>query len=198
MKTRLLPSILLLFISIPGFSAIWTITNVGNSFSPSTITISEGDTVVFQLSNDHNVVEVSEATWNANGTTALVGGFQTGFGGGTVLPGQLGAGTHYYVCTPHAGVGMKGSIVVEVATSLTENRVQPIVSLYPNPATDQLWVESEITGSPYHIFDLAGKAMLSGTLTESVSKIDIVHLSAGVYFFQIGNQNVEKLKFIKK
>jgi hypothetical protein len=55
---------------------------------------------------------VSQATWNANGTTPLPGGFSVPFGGGMVLPSQLGIGTHYYVCQAHVSFGMKGKIIV--------------------------------------------------------------------------------------
>ncbi|HNT19496.1 MAG TPA: T9SS type A sorting domain-containing protein [Saprospiraceae bacterium] len=103
----------LIIYSLPGFCKTWFVTNSGNSFSPATITISPGDSVQFNLAVAHNVREVSQGTWNANGTSSLAGGFQLPFGGGLVLPAQLGAGTHYYVCVPHASQGMKGTIVVQ-------------------------------------------------------------------------------------
>jgi plastocyanin len=87
-----------------------TVTNAGFSFSPSLLTINAGDTVRFQLDTIHNAVEVSQATWNANGNTPN-GGFSVGFGGGDVL--FTTPGTYYYVCQPHAGSGMKGRIVVQ-------------------------------------------------------------------------------------
>lgn len=105
--------LLLLFTSLAGFSTIWTITNSGNSFTPASITINLGDSVNFVLGTSHNASEVSQTTWNANGNIPLSGGFETAFGGGIVLPAQLGVGTHYYVCTPHASVGMKGVIIVQ-------------------------------------------------------------------------------------
>jgi len=90
-----------------------TITSPGLTFSPASVTINQGDTVVFSITASHNAVEVSQATYNANGTTALPGGFSLPFGGG-ILTG-LSVGTHYYVCTPHAGAGMKGIIIVNPA-----------------------------------------------------------------------------------
>lgn len=113
MKNKILLSILLLSTSLTGFCTIWTVTNTANTFTPATITITVGDTVNFVITTAHNAIEVSQATYNANGNTALSGGFQTAFGGGMVLPAQLGVGTHYYVCTPHASMGMKGTIIVQ-------------------------------------------------------------------------------------
>ncbi len=88
-----------------------TVTFSGLTFSPATITITEGDTVVFTLSGIHNALEISQATWDANGTTPLSGGFSVPFGGGEAVPS--GTGTHYYICENHALSSMKGRIIVD-------------------------------------------------------------------------------------
>jgi plastocyanin len=102
-------------------AAIHTIVDSGLSFSPATLNISVGDTVVFSLDPMHNAIEVSQTTWNNNGNTSN-NGFQVSFGGGTVIFPT--AGTYYYVCSPHAGSGMKGIINV-VQTSLTTGSINP-------------------------------------------------------------------------
>jgi large repetitive protein len=94
-------------------AATITVNNSGNSFVPFSVTITVGDAVNFVLSSNHDAREVSQATWNSNGSTPLSGGFQTAFGGGLVSAAQLPIGTHYYVCTPHVSFGMKGIIVVQ-------------------------------------------------------------------------------------
>ncbi len=66
------------------------------------------------LASNHNAVEVSQATYNANGTTALSGGFSVPFSG--EKKGGLSTGTHYYVCTNHASFGMKGQVIVQGGT----------------------------------------------------------------------------------
>lgn len=93
-------------------AAIVVINTVGNTFVPNNVTINFGDTINFQIAGNHDAMEVSQATYNANGTTPLPGGFATPFGGGLVLPSELAVGTHYYVCNPHAAMGMKGIITV--------------------------------------------------------------------------------------
>lgn len=96
------------------FATTTTVTNSGNTFVPADITITQGDTVNFSITNAHDVVEVSQATYNANGNTSN-GGFSLPFGGGTLI--GLAPGTYYYVCTPHASLGMKGTITVNAAPS---------------------------------------------------------------------------------
>lgn len=89
----------------------FTVTNQGFTFSPSSLQVRPGDTVTWSLASIHNVVEVTEATYNANGSTPKAGGFSLPFGGGSFTFNT--EGTYYYVCSPHAGQGMKGNITVK-------------------------------------------------------------------------------------
>ncbi len=88
-----------------------TVTNAGFTFSPADITINAGDSVQWQLASIHDVVEVTQQTWNANGNTPKAGGFSTSFGGGTVKFDT--PGTYFYVCELHASIGMKGRVIVQ-------------------------------------------------------------------------------------
>lgn len=90
----------------------WTISNSIYAFNPSVLTITLGDSINFNIDNIHNVVEVSRATWNANGNE-LLAGFSLPFGGGTLQASQLSIGTHYYVSSLHSTIGMKGVIIVK-------------------------------------------------------------------------------------
>lgn len=94
------------------YAATTVVTNAGNTYTPADIIITEGDTVEFNLNFSHDVVEVSQATYNSNGTLSN-GGFTLPFGGGTLT--GLTPGVYYYVCTPHAFIGMKGTITVNAA-----------------------------------------------------------------------------------
>jgi plastocyanin len=109
--------VLLLAVPPASFSAIHTVVNSAFTFSPATLTVNAGDTVTFVLASIHSAREVSLATWNADGSTSN-GGFDTPFGGGTIVLSQVGA--HYYVCANHYFMGMKGTINVVVATGVKE------------------------------------------------------------------------------
>ena len=86
----------------------------GFEFTPASVTIAEGSEVTFELSGTHTALEVSESTWDAGGTEALSGGFSVG-AGQTATVTLSGLGSHWYVCEPHAGMGMKGTIEVVAA-----------------------------------------------------------------------------------
>jgi len=77
------------------------------------------------------------------------------------------------------------------------------VKLYPNPATNLLFLESESLGYEYidyGIYDITGKELLNldFNLRESIIDVDVSILPTGIYVFRIyDKQNVESIKFIK-
>ena len=195
-------STLLLF-SAAAHCVTWTITSSGLTFSPDSITIDAGDSVLFQIAVVHNAVEVSQATWNANGNTPLPG-FQLPQGGGLVLPAQLGIGVHYYVCQPHASSGMKGRIFV-VSPSAVTNASFPAdrIKIYPNPAKDKLSVIGYQSSekSNIGIYDILGQKVYSENLTINNYQltIDVAELRSGIYFVILhGEKNSIATKFIKQ
>ncbi len=143
-------------------AATHTVSNSGTTFTPAEITITVGDIINFDIGGSHNVVEVSEETWNANGSTSN-GGFSLGFGGGELTFND--AGTFYYVCEPHASIGMKGKVVVEAVTNLTDvvEDQFPLLHVYPNPAREFATMDFNLdTGSQIRVsvFDITGKEIL--------------------------------------
>src|SRR5512133_4142234 len=107
MKKTILLISMAFIICMPGFSTVHVINNVGTTFTPDSMVINILDTVEFTLANFHNAVEVSKDTYLAGDTTSN-GGFRLPFGGGKVAFHTLGV--HYFVCQPHAAIGMKGVI----------------------------------------------------------------------------------------
>ena len=97
-----------------------TVDSTNLRFSPSDVTISEGDTVRFLWSGEllpHNAVE-------------SVGVFDSGEPSRNVdyiFTFELGMnGTYEYVCEPHEDMGMVGTIVVEVANNTEEEMPEPV------------------------------------------------------------------------
>ena len=192
-------SFLLFSLATAGFCTTWTITNSAFTFTPATTTITVGDDVIFILEVAHNAVEVSQSTWNANGNTALAGGFLTSFGGGSVQTSQLAIGTHYYVCHPHASIGMKGVIIVQSATGIEENQLHPDFSVYPNPSNNLMTIKANnsLIGLQYSITDQTGRQVFNGKLVNETTLVDIGQLTSGIYLIQIGGQRRQSFKVIK-
>ena len=103
--------------------AIVTIGDGGYSFEPAEITISEGDTVCWiwkGTADVHNVAEIAtkfDADMNLEDAKI---GFYSGESATTVDFRHTFTETdktHYYVCEPHAGMGMVGTVTVGNGTS---------------------------------------------------------------------------------
>jgi len=177
------------------FSTTHIITNSGFAFSPGSITIFAGDTINFVLETIHNAREVSQATWNANGTTSN-GGFDLPFGGGKVVLTQTGV--HYYVCVPHASMEMKGTITVNPATDIEpdDGTIPANFSLmqnYPNPFNPETVISFSIPKRDYtslKIFDVLGNE-IAVLFADELSagkysyKWNAESFPSGVYFYRL-------------
>jgi len=72
-------------------------------------------------------------------------------------------------------------------------------SIYPNPAENILYVQSENGNASFTIYDVTGKVNLSQNSSSTNSSLDISSLSSGVYFIQcISGEEVSTIKFIKR
>ena len=177
------------------FSTTYTITDSGFSFTPSSLTINIGDAVNFGLGSSHTVREVSQATWNANGTTSN-GGFDLPNGGGTVVFNQ--AGTHYYVCVPHASLGMKGTITVNAATdvktiseTIPENFI--LMQNYPNPFNPVTTISFSLPSKSFvslKVFDALGREVATLANEELPAgnhsrQWNGGNMSSGIYFYRL-------------
>ncbi|OFY51279.1 MAG: hypothetical protein A2W85_04585 [Bacteroidetes bacterium GWF2_41_31] len=188
MKTKILLSALLSFFVLSGYSTLWTVTNTNFVFTPDSIAIVEGDSVMFTLENTHNVVEVSHSTWLVNGNTPMPG-FSLPFGGGLLHSSQLTVGMHYYVCGPHASGGMKGIINVQNTSGISEN--QSVISVYPNPSSGMF--QFELSGfqlnksNSLHIYNLQGAKIYESAVNNEKFNVDLSTLSGGIYFVKIFN-----------
>ncbi len=196
---KILFSILLFSLGTASFCTTWTITNTGDTFVPVNLTIMVGDSVLFVVGAIHQPVEVSQATWNANGNTPLPGGFDLPFGGGLVLPDKLGVGTHWYVCSVHVAFGMKGTIIVQNNSGISN--IQPPLNLTvtPNPASTSITLTAgnDLVGLQYMISDQAGKEILTGKLVDITTPVNISQLTPGVYMIQVVGLRRSSIKLIK-
>jgi len=198
MKAIILSLVLALTTAVV-FPATRTISNSGSSFSPATLTITVGDDIIFNLESIHNAVEVSQATWNANGSTALGGGFVVAFGGGSVAASFLTVGTHYYVCENHVSGGMKGTIIVQNTTGIEDRSLPPGFLVYPNPTHSSITVEAEenTSGNKLYIADLAGRIVATINPDHERTTVDISSLARGTYMIGQADRRKRSVKLIK-
>ncbi|MAM30589.1 MAG: hypothetical protein CMC13_16355 [Flavobacteriaceae bacterium] len=71
------------------------------------------------------------------------------------------------------------------------------ISLYPNPATDRVTIQAEISVDQVHLYNVLGNRLLSQK--NQTNTIDISSLSAGVYFVEVVSSQQRSIqKLIKK
>jgi uncharacterized repeat protein (TIGR01451 family) len=86
-----------------------------------------------------------------------------------------------------------------VAPNGIEELSNGIFSIFPNPAENVLYVQSENENSTYTIYDVSGKVSSTTNTSSSNSSLDISSLSSGIYFIQcISGNEVGMIKFIKR
>ena len=81
-----------------------------------------------------------------------------------------------------------------VALNITEYNSK--IKLYPNPANDKIYIESQLMNHNAEIFDINGKLILSKLIDSDVATIDVSNLTTGIYFIKISNEVVGK--FVKE
>ncbi len=137
------------------------------------------------------------------------GGYYSGYGVTDTIfnPANSHAGLNlvYYTYTDNTGCGnsVYDSVYILICTGISETVVDGLVLLYPNPALDEVIIESEQFGEPtcnVLLYDVAGRVINTNCkLNTSKSKtFDIHNLSAGCYWFAITfNGNRVCKQFIK-
>jgi plastocyanin len=160
----------------------YELTNSGTTFSPDLITMQAGDSIHLVLASPHTCTEVSQATWNANGNTSN-GGFN--FPSGTHTFSLDVPGTYYYVCIPHASMGMKGQIIVTASTvGVQETAAAGTLQTYPNPASNAITLSGVAAGLPLTVVDADGRTVLE-TVTSTDGKLDVSMLQTGSYTLMV-------------
>ena len=178
----------------------YTVSISGFAYSPSTLTVTVGDVVTISASGTHPLAEVSQTTWNANGTATLSTGFGTKTSSYTFT--ITSASDIYYVCTNHVTMGMKGMITVSsVGVKEQANQISGI-SVFPNPAKNQFSVKfnsSENGNVIVKLYSICGQEIESLTVNKeffvgtTTLNFDLQnHIPAGVYFVQL-NYNSKKI-----
>lgn len=158
------------------------ISTSGLTYAPAELTVNVGDNITINASSVHPTTEVSQATWEANGTAALVGGFGTNTASFTFTVEEVGI--IYYVCDNHIASGMKGLINVLDPVGIPELVNSDGFTLNSNPLVAGLLgytLEDEaLIGSQLEMYDLSGKLVFQERLVSASSTLQ-TDLNVGVY-----------------
>jgi len=185
-----------------------TVTISGFNYSPALLTVHTGDTVTINASASHPLLEVSKATWDNSGTTALSGGFGPTTKNFTFTAGA--ADTIYYICTEHVQFGMKGRVIIAPSSGIIDLPEKSLsLSLFPNPIanTGMLSIYSPASNNfSVQVFNITGQLAKDLTPADRIPDkqysipVDASNLSEGTYFIVAisgGQKIVRKFEVIR-
>lgn len=83
--------------------------------------------------------------------------------------------------------------------SISNKNLSDNIKIYPNPATQTVYIAEAILGSKVVIFNISGQLMISKTISDKVESIDVSNLASGNYILQITEESGKKMtsKIIK-
>lgn len=77
---------------------------------------------------------------------------------------------------------------VDFTTALEEKQQETNVSIFPNPASNVLFIRQLEVDLLYKLYDINSKTVKQGDITPNTNSIDIANIPKGVYFIQLFNQ----------
>jgi len=83
-------------------------------------------------------------------------------------------------------------------TSIAENQLVKLVTVYPNPFRDELSIEADNEDGEIFIYDIASRKLLQMKFVNSV-KLNTEQLAKGIYFYELRNRSgvVKKGKVVR-
>lgn len=159
-----------------------------------------------------SIPDASLCTTDYNGLMPLTGGTPAGgtwsgpsVTGSNFSPSSSGTGTFPIVytytdansCTSTA----TQNIVVSDCVGIQENSTENLVTLYPNPANDQLFIswKIELNVNRLDVTDVTGRVVISQPVNSNLASIRVSELPAGVYNLLVIDENgsVNSYRFVK-
>ncbi len=137
----------------------------------------------FTTDNGVTWTTLSESTPNS-GTASVT--FPSSAAGKSVVVRVAAIGNVFYAVN-------KVTLATLAANEVSKNTIQ----IYPNPATDVLYIKNTAPKAVYEIHNAAGQLVAKGNVNEG--KINVNNLTKGIYVISFDNGgSVFKTKFIKK
>ncbi len=174
------------------FATKHIISTVSTSFSPAITTANVGDTIEFVLVDVHTATQVDQNAWETNANTPLAGGFNFSAGTNLYILKSSDIGTIYFVCTPHASIGMKGIINVQNTVNIN-NPINTVseVKAFPNPVKEGRNILIELPNAvptKVKISNQDGKVVFSKEFINSDLSIPAT-FGRGIYLLQVTHED---------
>ena len=198
-------------LSIIIFIALFNLTYATNytinysiySYMPNFLAVKVGDQVTISASTAYPWVQVDKATWNANGSSPMSGGWGTKTADYVFT--ATAVDTIYFVCSTFAGsYGMKGMIIVQNAAGINNQTIGSLnFNIYPNPVVSTSILKlnfPEATKISINLYNINGQLekiilseadVIAGKYQYS---FDVSNIDNGIYFVDIINNHNHHIK----
>jgi hypothetical protein len=159
------------------------------SFTPASANV--GETVTIIGSNFNNASSVSFGGYPAKSFIVL--------SAGTIQAILDSGNTGYVSVVAPGGVDSLAGFIHKSTKTGVEELVLKNVYVYPNPAQDNITIQSEINliGQSYNIYDCLGKLVLNGAIENQTTLISLQALNNGIYTLVIGANSRKVIKLVK-
>jgi hypothetical protein len=131
---------------------------------------------------------------------------------GGAVSGSLGSGSYtvgqvFYTtqtaATGSVSQGVQHPFEIQTLSNAALITVNLTAVTYPNPTKDFIILkisDSALSNLRYTLFDVNGKSIASGSITESSTQIQLKHLSIGAYILKVcqQNQSLKTFKILKQ
>lgn len=176
----------------------YTVVGLDFGFNPDSLYATVGDTVHFVNQGYHSMTEIDSVDW-ANNVSNHNGGFWVGFGAQTTdmwfvinQPGK-----YYYICDPHASLGMKGTIFVNAPTGI-EQHPTPFDFNVINRGNGNIMLNYK-KADRVELYNISGQQVFTSSLQLNETNTEVhLNLSTGVYLaiFRRGKRQLITKKIV--
>jgi len=163
---------------------------MGVQASETTITIDEGDTVIWTWMDN-----LPHTVTSTGGTESFNSGTKTGNGQTfTHVFDAVGATT--YACGVHPM--MQGTVTVEAVMGVEDQSVIDF-KYFPNPTNDVLTLTAAQNIDRVDVYDMNGRLLMTSTVANPTVKVYMSAFAAGTYYIKANiGERVENISVVKQ
>lgn len=153
-----------------------TVTVSSNSFSPSTVTVNEGDIVKWvNSSGTHNVTSGTNCNNDGKFASSVMSS-----SGDTFVHKFTDAGSYHYFCTYHCSMGMTGTVIVNRVSGIEQAAlVATELVNFPNPFQENTTIQVKATKP------LKANLSIFGADGRLINEMKNIQLNAGTNTFPL-------------